>query len=88
MQVSDTQVSSGERVSIVATSNQSVTGTPYYIQVFNPDTGFIHWSCKGGTSCGGGARRENVTVAYQARISNATGGDPQAQSQRQTVTWQ
>ncbi len=88
LQVSDTQVSSGERVSIVATSNQSVTGTPYYIQVFNPDTGFIHWSCKGGTSCGGGARRENVTVAYQARISNATGGDPQAQSQRQTVTWQ
>ncbi|HYI22374.1 MAG TPA: serine/threonine-protein kinase, partial [Candidatus Limnocylindrales bacterium] len=77
---SDNRVSNGERVAIRATSNRSVTSTPYYIQVYNPDTGFIHWSCAIGTSCGGGARRENVTAAYQARISNATGGDVQAQS--------
>ncbi|HYI22797.1 MAG TPA: hypothetical protein VEX62_09200, partial [Candidatus Limnocylindrales bacterium] len=78
----------GERVNIVATSNRPVTSTPYYIQVYNPDSGFIHWSCKNGSSCGGGARRENVTVVYQARISNAAGGDVQAQSERRTVTWQ
>ena len=85
---SDDRVQNGERVSILATSNESVTASPWYLQVFNPDTGFIHWSCKQGTTCGGGARRENITTAYQARISALDGSNVQAQSERITVTWE
>ena len=85
---SDDRVQNGERVSILATSNESVTASPWYLQVFNPDTGFIHWSCKQGTTCGGGARRESITVAYQARISAVDGSNVQAQSERITVTWE
>ena len=85
---SDDRVNNGERVRIRATSNRPVTSTPFYIQVFNPENGFVHWSCKVGTSCGGGARRENITAAYQARISNSAGGNVQAQSERITVTWE
>ena len=85
---SDDRVQNGERVSILATANESVTASPWYLQVFNPDTGFIHWSCKQGTTCGGGARRENITTAYQARISAVDGSNVQAQSERITVTWE
>ena len=85
---SDDRVQNGERVSILATSNESVTASPWYLQVFNPDTGFIHWSCKQGRTCGGGARRENITTSYQARISAVDGSNVQAQSERITVTWE
>lgn len=88
LQVSDTDVANGERVTITATTNQSVSSTPYVIQIFNPDTGFIHWTCGNGTTCGGGARRENITVSYQARVSAADGSNVQALSERRTVTWQ
>jgi hypothetical protein len=85
---SQSTASNGERVSITATSNRSVSGSGFVIQVFNPDTGFVHWTCRSGRTCGGGARRQNVTAPYQARISNVDGGNVQALSGRITVTWQ
>ncbi len=86
--VTDNRVQNGERVGIEATANRNVADGPWFLQVFNPDTGFIHWSCKRGTTCGGGARRENITTTYQARISAVDGSNVQAQSERVTVTWE
>jgi serine/threonine protein kinase len=78
----------GERVNITATANRNVAGTGYVIQIFNPDTGFIHWTCRSGRVCTVGARRQDITTAYQARISTPDGANVQALSERITVTWQ
>jgi hypothetical protein len=88
LSTSDQTASNGEFVRITARSNRDVGGTGYAIQVFNPETGFIHWSCSSGTTCGGRASRQNTTAPYRARISAPNGSDVQAQSDTQTVTWQ
>jgi hypothetical protein len=85
---SQTSVANGELVTITATANQSVSGTGFVIQIFNPDTGFIHRSCAIGSSCEVSGRRVSITVRYQARISFIDGSNIQAQSEPVTVTWQ
>jgi serine/threonine protein kinase len=85
---SDRTVSNGELVTITATTNRNVAGTGQVIQIYNPDTGFIHKTCESGATCSVGGRRENVTAAYQARISDPSGSNVEARSERITVTWE
>ncbi|CAN5763300.1 hypothetical protein BH24CHL5_BH24CHL5_13100 [soil metagenome] len=87
LRASQTEASNGERVNFTATANRNVRGTGWYIQIFNPDTGFVHIQCGSGRRCSVGGRRENITAAYQARISRADGSDAQAVSERIEVTW-
>jgi hypothetical protein len=87
LDASDTNVNNGDLVTFTATASESVAGTPYVIQIFNPDTAFIHKSCGSGATCSIGGRRENSSDTYQARVSRSDGSDVQAQSQRVTVTW-
>jgi hypothetical protein len=85
---SQSTAANGELVKITATANRSVTGTGYVIQIFNPDTGFVHKQCATGSVCSVRGARQNVTVRYQARISLPDGSNVQAQSGTVTVTWQ
>jgi hypothetical protein len=85
---SQQSASNGQLVTITATANRSVTGTGFVIQIFNPDTGFIHKQCSTGSVCSVSGARQDVTVRYQARISLPDGSDVQAQSNPVTVTWQ
>jgi hypothetical protein len=83
-----TSVANNDLVTITATASQDVSGTAFVIQIFNPDTGFIHRSCTNGSTCQVSGRRHDITVRYQARISFIDGGNVQAQSEPVTVTWQ
>jgi hypothetical protein len=84
---SATQANNGDLVTFTARSSDSVTGTGYVIEIFNPDTGFIHQQCAVGSTCRIGGRRENTTDSYQARVSAPGGTNVQAVSNRVTVTW-
>lgn len=83
----DRNAQNGEIVRFRATADGNVAGTPYYIQIFNPDTGFVHVQCGTGSTCSIGGARENTTARYQARVSRADGSDVQALSRIVTVTW-
>ena len=85
---SDRNAQNGQLVTFTATADRNVLGTPYYIQIFNPDTGFVHVQCGAGSTCSIGGRRENATARYQARVSRSDGSDVQALSRIVTVTWQ
>lgn len=85
---SDRNAQNGQIVRFRATADRNVAGTPYSIQIFNPDTGFVHVQCDTGTTCSIGGARENATARYQARVSRADGSDVQALSRIVTVTWQ
>jgi hypothetical protein len=78
---------SGQLITMTARTSRDVAGSGYVIQIFNPDTGFIHNQCTSGTVCSIGGRRTNATVRFQARVSAPDGGNVQAQSDPVTVTW-
>ncbi len=84
---SDTEADNGELVTFTVTTSESVTGSGYVIQIFNPDTGFVHRQCASGTTCTIGGRRQNVTARYRARVSAPDGSNVQARSDAVSVTW-
>jgi hypothetical protein len=88
LRASDRTATNGQLVTITATADRNVAGSGYVIQIFNPDTGFVHKQCSTGSVCSIGGARQDVTVSYQARISRPDGSDVQARSNPVTVTWQ
>jgi hypothetical protein len=86
LSASNTTPAVGASVTLIATANQDVGPTPYYILIF--DGAAIIRTCASGTICSVGVSSSTATTkTYVAKIALSDGSSVQATSSSVTVTW-